>query len=585
MDPDSRRKQGLLVAAAELRDEGDLEPYEHRLVHQLRAWFNEHLEVPAVLEDYDTLRALSWFKTEAEKPIAKMWELVHILQAHGVNVELLKTDDPRNVIYEDDHTNKSGALGRGDGQGKGEPTMKVFPLSVGPILGHTTTRSLRVWGRGRRHGKKDDPRREFGVAQLLDPRDNSIQTRFFKMMPHFDWTGVTEFSGLRANQSYRYRAGYVLSDLELDEIHGMSSALEWDQPQLIECRTAPRQNANITFIFGSCRYLDRFGAFARRGDKTFRSVLETLDGQRLHALLMAGDQIYADDLVFVDPDLHLEEYRGKYRRAFAQDYIRRLMSSVPTYMILDDHEIRNNWTRDKLNDSEENRNRFLNAMNAYQSYQVIHGPAFDPTVGSRDDPTPRSYWYAFDCGRASFFVLDTRTERSPLQDRMISPAQMRALKEWMIEKQSRVKLVVTSVPFFPDRRNREADDDKWVAFSAQRQEILEHIRAHEVQPIVFLAGDLHASGWATAGCSDRPDLKIHHLISSPFYFPASPGSSERFENLSVLEEVDGRQYRVEEAEFFTDKDNYTLVTVTSNRLRVTCFGRKNQKLGEKTIRF
>ena len=463
--------------------------------------------------------------------------------------------------------------------------MRVRPLRIGPILGHATTGSLRVWGRGKRHGPKDDPRREFGVAQLLDPRDNSIQTRFFKMMDHFDWTGITEFAGLEANRSYRYRAGYVLSDLEPDEINMMSPALEWDQPQLIECRTAPRPNANISFVFGSCRYLDRFGAFAGRGDKTFRSVLETLNGQRLQALLMLGDQIYADDFNFVDPDLHLKEYRRKYRRAFGQEHIRRLMSSVPTYMILDDHEIKDNWTRDEMSGDETNRQRFANAMNAYHSYQVIHGPAFEPTTDSREDPTPRAYWYTFDCGRASFFVLDVRTERTPLHRQMINPAQMRALKQWMTEKQNRVKLVATSVPFFPDRQNKEADDDKWAAFSDQRLEIFEHIRAHDVQPIIFLTGDIHASGWATAGCSDHPNLKIHHLISSPFYFPASPGSNERFENLSVLEEVGGRQYRVEEAEFFTDKDNYTLVTVRSDRLEVTCFGRKNQTLGRKQIRF
>ena len=254
--------------------------------------------------------------------------------------------------------------------------MRVRPLRVGPILGHTTTESLRVWGRGKRHGPKDDPRREFGVAQLRDPRDNSIRTRFFKMMAHFDWTGVTEFPGLDANQGYRYRAGYVLSDLEPDEINMMSPALEWDEPQLIECRTAPRPNANISFVFGSCRYLDRFGAFAGRGDKTFRSALETVDaGQSLQAFLMLGDQIYADDFNFVDPDRHLKEYRRKYRRAFGQEHIRRLMSQVPTYMILDDHEIKDNWTRDKLIDSESNRDRFRNAMDAYHSYQVIHGPA------------------------------------------------------------------------------------------------------------------------------------------------------------------------------------------------------------------
>jgi hypothetical protein len=31
-----------------------------------------------------------------------MWELVHVLRAHGLLVELLKTDDPGIVIYRDE---------------------------------------------------------------------------------------------------------------------------------------------------------------------------------------------------------------------------------------------------------------------------------------------------------------------------------------------------------------------------------------------------------------------------------------------------------------------------------------------------
>ncbi len=101
VDTDSNRKQGLLVAAAELRDGGGLHQHEEQAVRELCAWFNEHLRVPVVLKDYDSLRAISWFKPGATKPIAKMWELVHVLRAHGVHVELLKTDDPGNFLYED----------------------------------------------------------------------------------------------------------------------------------------------------------------------------------------------------------------------------------------------------------------------------------------------------------------------------------------------------------------------------------------------------------------------------------------------------------------------------------------------------
>ncbi|MEM7412216.1 MAG: hypothetical protein AAF430_18450 [Myxococcota bacterium] len=101
IDAYSSRKQGLLVASSLLLDEGRLEKHEAELVQHLVDWFNEHLRVPSVLKSWDTIRALSWFKASAAKPIGQMWELTHVLRAHGEHVEFFNTDDPGNIIYED----------------------------------------------------------------------------------------------------------------------------------------------------------------------------------------------------------------------------------------------------------------------------------------------------------------------------------------------------------------------------------------------------------------------------------------------------------------------------------------------------
>ncbi len=102
VDEDSTRKKGILVAGHELRDERELSREDHARLVQLLEWFNAHLEIPRVLQEGEHERALSWFKAEAAEPIAKTWELVHLLRAHGVLVELLKTADPGHVLYEDD---------------------------------------------------------------------------------------------------------------------------------------------------------------------------------------------------------------------------------------------------------------------------------------------------------------------------------------------------------------------------------------------------------------------------------------------------------------------------------------------------
>ena len=100
-DEDSTRKRGILVVAAHLRDHGDLSVDEHIHLRQLLDWFNTNLHVPPVLSDNRNRRALSWFKTQAEKPLAHMWSLVEVLERHGIQVELHKTRRPGIVLYED----------------------------------------------------------------------------------------------------------------------------------------------------------------------------------------------------------------------------------------------------------------------------------------------------------------------------------------------------------------------------------------------------------------------------------------------------------------------------------------------------
>src|SRR3546814_12029463 len=66
---------------------------------------------------------------------------------------------------------------------------------------------------------------------------------------------------------------------------------------------------------------------------------------------MAGDQIYADMLnrhVPLGLADTFEEFQERYHTAFGSRNMRRLLSRVPTYMLLDDHEIEDNWTQTRL---------------------------------------------------------------------------------------------------------------------------------------------------------------------------------------------------------------------------------------------
>ncbi|WP_150306989.1 alkaline phosphatase D family protein [Planctomonas psychrotolerans] len=143
-------------------------------------------------------------------------------------------------------------------------------------------------------------------------------------------------------------------------------------------RPAPRirphdTGRDVDVVFGSCR-IDRPDAepwSLAHGSHLHAAGIDALAtlsraiqaGERPlpDLLVLLGDQIYADyrlspesapgELVPAAPGVLLpggeaitfEEYAAVYRSAWAQPDIRWLLATVPSAMIFDDHEVRNNW--------------------------------------------------------------------------------------------------------------------------------------------------------------------------------------------------------------------------------------------------
>ena len=101
-DSDSGRKLGILVAAAQLRDEGDISNVEHQKIRIALDWFNSELNIPKILKNPGKQRAISWFKPQATEAISRMWKLKTILDQHDLHVEVHKIDNPGTIIYEDE---------------------------------------------------------------------------------------------------------------------------------------------------------------------------------------------------------------------------------------------------------------------------------------------------------------------------------------------------------------------------------------------------------------------------------------------------------------------------------------------------
>jgi hypothetical protein len=108
IDVDSERALGVFHAVWNLRDAGMLHSYEQDQHDLVRWWFSANLERPtrftaAKAPFYGKKnRALSWFKDTAFDHIAKIRELVAILENHGAYVRMLKTKRVGYVVYEDE---------------------------------------------------------------------------------------------------------------------------------------------------------------------------------------------------------------------------------------------------------------------------------------------------------------------------------------------------------------------------------------------------------------------------------------------------------------------------------------------------
>jgi hypothetical protein len=104
---DSGRRQGVFQAMADLDDEGALLEHEQQEYKRIYEWFRQNLKTPRSFSRSSKPRAknlaLSWYKDTAIEHIANMHALAQVLQGHGILVDVLRTDRPGYVVYEDQY--------------------------------------------------------------------------------------------------------------------------------------------------------------------------------------------------------------------------------------------------------------------------------------------------------------------------------------------------------------------------------------------------------------------------------------------------------------------------------------------------
>ena len=462
----------------------------------------------------------------------------------------------------------------------------MFKPTVGPIIGHTTTNHTRIFLRG---NSQNNAPVFAGIRYRRADEEHWSKGAFAKLTILRDMSDVIALNNLAIDTDYEYQAGWFSPMSPVHTVETIQELpLQWPR-EIYRFRTqSSKTTTPRAYIAGSCRYLRMTAGIASAphlGDRIFASITSLAERAEppISAMLMTGDQIYVDDLNLVAPDREYKDILSKYRTAFSQPHISKLMSGVPTYMILDDHEIEDNWP---ANESKADAYLYENAMAAYELYQASHSPAYELLANGQVSKKLQQYWYQFSDGDIEWFITDSRTRRnlSASDRRILDEEQEQALLKWLINSTARVKFVVTSVMFYPDRKLN--GDDAWKAFPEQRLRLLETIRTHGIKNVLFISGDVHGSLTSRLTHSADPDFEVHTIVSSPLYnsklLPYAKASTFILDQ--ALARTAAGDYRHELTSEVISQDNFAHLVVNAEQVRVNYHDRDGKQLQSISIK-
>ena len=298
-------------------------------------------------------------------------------------------------------------------------------LQLGPFVGHTDATSTRLW-----------------IQVGDDPSKYAARVEGVDLFPFVSTeaganefgTAIARVGGLQPDRRYRFRivrAGRFLP--------GRSGSVRTMPP--------PASMTPVQFCVVSCNGAQEPGAWEQ--------LAKFVEASQPSFLVMMGDQIYMDEdeldvfRVHLDSDTATRRraMADKYRHNWSRDVVRRVLSQEPTYMLWDDHDIRDDWGS-LASDSPTLAARyprgeamhrkctayFEDARDLYWHFQGCRNPRpgdyADPLVPGQPDPAltnfidgpvPRGQRvgmpFVFRCGRAVILMVDARGERDVFRER------------------------------------------------------------------------------------------------------------------------------------------------------------------------
>ncbi len=453
------------------------------------------------------------------------------------------------------------------------PSPAGARLLLGPILRHVGATTATVWVQ------------TSGPAQVevLGCRASTFSVR----EQHY---ALVEINGLEPGTVTTYR-------VYLDEqLAWPPPASPWPDSQIRTRGSARESETPVRVVFCSCRrakpeHPSSAAAAAPDALDLYAVRMATMAPQDWpDALLLLGDQVYADEPTpqtrrwmdsrrdtTVAPGYEVAdftEYVQLYLESWTDPEVRWLMSTIPTAMIFDDHDVRDDWNtsqawRDRITTQPWWRERIRGALASYWVYQHIGNlspqqrhadptwravqhargdawPALQKMADAADGELGAIGWsFRWDIDNVRLVMLDTRSgrrltegRRAILDDDEFAWAE-RAVSEdahqaahvligsslpWLLataihDVQSANAAACARGSALAERIRQALDLEHWAAFEDSFDRLATLLRRVAAAPgapatISVLSGDVHHSYVARADFEGSP---VYQLVSSPVH--------------------------------------------------------------------
>lgn len=472
---------------------------------------------------------------------------------------------------------------------KEEEPIGVYPPKVGPRRDIQKNRAM-FWMQG---NPKTDADVVYGRIILRGANKSKI-SQFFPLERKHDWFATVSIGGLKPGE-YTYRMGYTnISDR--NALKGRHFKWEQEEGRLNGATfTWYPETKTGSFVIAStsCHYpytllevgpqviLDKIKDWFPRKNplegftvndiqrcekkaKTFKLMERHLDSLEKEGIpctvVRTGDQIYADYANVVEDSGRNEEFETKYEDAWTTPYNQNVLAKYPNKMTGDDHEFWNDADQVEMEKFPERTGIAALWFERYQLMRTVDANSF--VMGQ--------HWRPDSISGARAFFMDLRTER--IHGKQItSTAQRNELINFLTtaheEDPDGIKIIVGSVPFFPDFTDGNKSD-KWSGYPEDRRQILEVIHKLNINKVFAIGGDIHCSVTAQLISNMDEGRRLTSVIFSPAYWPYGVlGHSTNFETKKPVATLGGHAYKIQNMSEIVSQNNFGLVQFNDERTR------------------